>query len=62
MIENFMNCETFFFLQMDNPVSTSINYIGSQNNATHYSQVNAALCRLVTMNGLCTVQFDPHNI
>ncbi|XP_021913457.1 CREB-regulated transcription coactivator 1-like isoform X3 [Zootermopsis nevadensis] len=26
------------FSMMDNPVSTSINYIGSQSNATHYSQ------------------------
>jgi len=26
------------FSMMDNPVSTSISYIGSQNNATHYSQ------------------------
>nr|CAD7405232.1 unnamed protein product [Timema cristinae] len=25
-------------LQVDNPVSTSMNYIGSQNNTTHYSQ------------------------
>jgi len=33
----------FFFLlllQLDNPVPTSISYIGSQNNATHYSQVS----------------------
>ena len=48
----------FFLLQMDNPVSTSISYIGSQNNATHYSQVSkdsicTGLCSLVSMH--CSV-------
>lgn len=47
-----------FLLQMDNPVSTSISYIGSQNNATHYSQVSkdsacAGLCRLISIH--CSV-------
>jgi len=54
-----MSNEIFFFLlQMDNPVSTSISYIGSQNNATHYSQVSkvsacAGLYRLVSVH--CSV-------